>query len=382
MPNSRHTTASPPSSKARKTKTLRHGKTASVILDGPLSVLTKDSKIPIKDMESFVNRSTEERLKETEKKNGHIVRPMNAFMMYRSAYADRAKTLFDQNNHQVVSKATGQSWKLEPKEVQDHYRMLSEVERQNHAKAWPNYKFTPSKPGVGARKQKDSDFGSDDEITEQDPSDYDWTPSGPRKPRPQRGVSARKAVEAPRSGSPYPRVRTGCTNTSTPSEWSHGNARHALPVAFDGIHGVESRPQYYTQSVRQHMDGSQLIEDVHFEHMGYPSGQMLGLPPSITFPFADSRHDDPFGSDFHQPHPHAQFREAAPSRYEILDPRLQDFAYRSNGMFTEDGFAEYRDDMLAAHQADARQYPLAQQSVTDIFDDKGFQEWVQSENQQ
>src|SRR6185295_1153390 len=49
-------------------------------LDGPISVITKDSQIPICDIETYVNRTVEERHRETEncvKTPGRIKRPMN-----------------------------------------------------------------------------------------------------------------------------------------------------------------------------------------------------------------------------------------------------------------------------------------------------------------
>ncbi|RAH72075.1 HMG-box domain-containing protein [Aspergillus aculeatinus CBS 121060] len=115
-------------------------------VDKPLSELTKHlTHIPIKDMESWVHRSIETRRQEVAKKNGKIARPMNSFMLYRSAFAERAKEWFSQNNHQVVSEAAGDSWKLEPAEIRGKYEHLATVEKANHLKAHPGYKFSPAK---------------------------------------------------------------------------------------------------------------------------------------------------------------------------------------------------------------------------------------------
>ncbi|RAH86443.1 hypothetical protein BO86DRAFT_110526 [Aspergillus japonicus CBS 114.51] len=115
-------------------------------VDKPLSELTKHlTHIPIKDMESWVHRSVETRRQEVAKKNGKIARPMNSFMLYRSAFAERAKEWFSQNNHQVVSEAAGDSWKLEPAEIRGKYEHLATVEKTNHLKAHPGYKFSPAK---------------------------------------------------------------------------------------------------------------------------------------------------------------------------------------------------------------------------------------------
>lgn len=139
------------------------GKKGVPVIDQPLSVLTRDYNIPVRDMEAWVNRSVEERMREVEKKKGYISRPMNSFMLYRSAYADRVKQFCRENNHQVVSQVTGQSWPLEPQEIRTMYERYSAVERDNHAAAHPNYKFAPNKNGKKRERDNDNDSDSDGE---------------------------------------------------------------------------------------------------------------------------------------------------------------------------------------------------------------------------
>jgi hypothetical protein len=114
-------------------------------LDAPLSELTKSSSIPIKDTNAWVNRSIEERHAESARKLGKVPRPMNSFMLYRSAYAERTKQWFMQNNHQHVSKVSGRSWAMEPQEIRNQFDNWAKIERANHQLAFPNYKFSPSK---------------------------------------------------------------------------------------------------------------------------------------------------------------------------------------------------------------------------------------------
>ncbi|PYI12413.1 HMG box protein [Aspergillus sclerotiicarbonarius CBS 121057] len=124
----------------------KNRKETKIQLNGPLSEITKHlTHIPIGDMESLVNRPIEERHKAVAEKNGKVARPMNSFMLYRSAYAARIKHLFGQNNHQVVSEAAGNSWRLEPREIREKYELLASIEKSNHLKAHPGYKFSPSK---------------------------------------------------------------------------------------------------------------------------------------------------------------------------------------------------------------------------------------------
>ncbi|KAK1757589.1 hypothetical protein QBC47DRAFT_296234 [Echria macrotheca] len=121
-------------------------------LDKPMSELTQASQIPVADIESYVSRSVETRRREVEtgKNPGRVKRPMNAFMLYRKAYQQRAKEWASQHNHQIVSRVCGLSWPLEPEAIRQQFKDWADIERDNHQKAHPDYKFTPSKP----QKQK------------------------------------------------------------------------------------------------------------------------------------------------------------------------------------------------------------------------------------
>lgn len=119
-------------------------------LTAPLSELTKDYvDKEVRDMEKHVHRPTEVRLAEAKAK-GKIARPMNSFMLYRAAYAERTKFWCLQNNHQVVSAVSGESWPMEPASVREFYNELARIERINHQKAHPGYKFSPSKQQAAA----------------------------------------------------------------------------------------------------------------------------------------------------------------------------------------------------------------------------------------
>jgi HMG (high mobility group) box len=167
--DSPHASTARSSSPKRKPRKVAKEKANIPKLTAPLSVLTKDmTNVPVRDMEAWVQRSLEDRQKEAEKRKGYITRPMNSFMLYRSAYAERTKAWCSQNNHQVVSSVSGASWPLEPPEVREFYNNLAKIERHNHQLAHPNYKFSPAKPGTSNRKRK----GTDD-IEESD-VDGDW----------------------------------------------------------------------------------------------------------------------------------------------------------------------------------------------------------------
>ncbi|KAK6353739.1 hypothetical protein TWF730_008167 [Orbilia blumenaviensis] len=163
--NSGPGSAAKPSKKKRKSPTASKAEKPKVPkLDRPLSELTKDiSGLPVRDMEKWVHRSIEERRREVEKRDGHVARPMNSFMLYRSAFAERTKQWCLQNNHQVVSSVSGASWPLEPAWIREKYNELARIERINHQAAHPGYKFSPSKnqPPPPRRRKASPDEGDE-----------------------------------------------------------------------------------------------------------------------------------------------------------------------------------------------------------------------------
>lgn len=150
-----------------------------------MSQITLEVEVPVANIEEYVNRSSEVRRQEVEmgKNPGRIKRPMNAFMLYRKAYQLRAKEWASQHNHQVVSRVCGLSWPMEPEHIREQFKAWAETERDNHQKAHPDYKFTPSKPAAkpntGMKSPSQSHFNHSDGS---DLDDLDWTPAGPRAP--------------------------------------------------------------------------------------------------------------------------------------------------------------------------------------------------------
>ncbi|KAL1624008.1 hypothetical protein SLS56_007990 [Neofusicoccum ribis] len=268
----------PRASKPKKKAGENKNKVKTPKLTAPLSVLTKDyNNIPVRNMEEWVNRSAEQRKEEAAKRNGYITRPMNSFMLYRSAFAERTKIWCLQNNHQVVSSVSGESWPMEPPEVREHYNDLAKIERINHQNAHPDYKFSPSKTTPAAKKRKGT--YSDEEVSE--PSDLDdpdaeWNPSSRRS----RNKSHRRQPNFDDRG--FGPNHRG-VNKST---WEATNEGRPPPAAL-GI--ADMHHQYYQTTVHPH-GANPGIEDVRMhrmEHPGmrqqsaqmYPMGQsLLGLP--------------------------------------------------------------------------------------------------------
>jgi hypothetical protein len=118
---------------------------ATYELAAPISVLTAESDIPLKDMLAFADRSVTVRQAEA-KKFGKIPRPSNSFVCYRSAYADRVMKWASKNNHQNVSVITGSSWQIESETVRRFYMNCADIDKANHLKAFPGWKYTPKRP--------------------------------------------------------------------------------------------------------------------------------------------------------------------------------------------------------------------------------------------
>jgi hypothetical protein len=125
-----------------------------------MSETTKHSHVPIFDIDTYVHRSTEERRQEVV--SGKIKQPMNAFMLYRMAYQNRAKELCKQE-HSIsqVSQVCGNSWRLEPDHVRAQFTEWAKINRKNHYKAHPSYKFECSRRNkrnaVATKCERDGD---------------------------------------------------------------------------------------------------------------------------------------------------------------------------------------------------------------------------------
>ncbi|KAI0390580.1 hypothetical protein F5Y17DRAFT_53034 [Xylariaceae sp. FL0594] len=140
------------------------------------------------DIEAFVNRPASERMHES---TGRVARPLNAFMLYRKMFADAAHrriilmTQDDQDDksarkkkcmQQAMSQMLGESWRLEDEATKDKFREYAYVEKMNHDRAYPDYKYAPRRPGQAAgakRKAAAAVAKDDDEEVEDDEEEED-----------------------------------------------------------------------------------------------------------------------------------------------------------------------------------------------------------------
>lgn len=271
----------PRSTPGSGTKRVREKKLKSRKLSAPLSELTKDMDVPVRDMEAWVNRPVEERLEEAKKRKGYITRPMNSFMLYRSAYAERTKAWCAENNHQVVSSVSGESWPMEPAEIRNFYNGLAQQEKENHQAAHPEYKFSPAKPGFAGRKRKgtdDSDLESLGGFSDGDP-DADY---GPPTKRSKKRVGREAGFPAARTSHPTPIIASDAYELDAygnPISWSQEYAPRPLPQIVSQPHpyGV----QYYQPAIQQAymLPVEESPYAVHDPYADFEASQgLIGLP--------------------------------------------------------------------------------------------------------
>ncbi|KAF9960723.1 Casanova [Mortierella alpina] len=100
------------------------------------------SSVNYSNADSSVSRNVE-----SSSKPKKIPRPPNSFLIYRKEHAARYAGLVATE----LSTKLAQAWKKETPERRNHYAMLAEKAKQDHAIKYPNYKFTPMKRGTGKR---------------------------------------------------------------------------------------------------------------------------------------------------------------------------------------------------------------------------------------
>lgn len=347
---------------SRKAKAKKGDRQKIPKLNAPLSVLTKDlHDVPIKNMEAWVNRPVEDRRREVEKRNGYITRPMNSFMLYRSAFAERAKSWCLQNNHQIVSTVAGESWPLEPPEIRDLYNEYAKLERINHQNAHPTYKFSPSKTAIPAKRK--AEWSEDEEPSDSD--DAEWT-SGARRPPPPRPTKRlNRSISYPSNGigsDGFDGAFGPNTNGVNKSAWDMTNNRRPMPMltsmSQNDIHSHHLELGHYpvlrfTPSFPTDMYMTKLLD------MPNPLDQLQSNPMMVGLPGGN------VNDQFLEPHPNM----SASIDEERVDPAL--LAYGDNHSDIDQ--ASFQHGQTSVQEA------LAQHNLGDLLvfqtDDCDYQAW-------
>jgi hypothetical protein len=232
-------------------------------------------------MEAWVHRPIEVRRREVALKNGKISRPMNSFMLYRSAYTERTKRWCAQNNHQVVSRASGQSWPLEPPEIREKFEMLAIIERDNHQKAHPEYKFAPNKTQTLPRKKRSIEG---DDASDVEEAGFDIRSTSSPRPKRARSSGVDSRYES-RESTPFDSQGSVLSDSFSQSPWKINN-NHAIRPIPNFMSPPEQAfyfPQHGVQSsvMRSH------VEEAPFPKAGFSAGHystsatLAGLPGNI-----------------------------------------------------------------------------------------------------
>lgn len=77
-----------------------------------------------------------------------IPRPRNAFILFRQKYHQLVlDELTEAKTNPEVSRELGRRWRALSPEERDHWNGLAEEEKKNHARKYPNYRYTPRRNG-------------------------------------------------------------------------------------------------------------------------------------------------------------------------------------------------------------------------------------------
>lgn len=181
---------------------------------------------------------------------------------------------------------------METPDITEKFKAYYELEKENHAKAHPTYKFSPAKtsPNRKRRGTGDSDDEGDD-ASELGDIDSEYRPRGSRRSRP---------IKTPRTGTPtsYPgHPLPNLINTNyglmfnqnlgaNPSTWEFCNPGKPLPTAMSNPFDA----QYYQTTMYQRSPEVQDVLIRRAETQPTSSQALIGLP--------GGSHDELLGIDW------------------------------------------------------------------------------------
>lgn len=234
--------------------------------------MTRDYDVPVEDMEAWVSRPNEDRWKEVKgRPKNNIPRPMNSFMLYRRAYKERIKKWGQQgDNNQMISSVAGISWNMEPAPIKDYYTRIANLEKENHTKAFPDYKFTPNKNLQKRARDEDED------------SDPEWEGESVYGGKRRRGRTDRDVT---RSRSPTPGQLS----------WTGSPHYHGSPYPSNDPHMMPmSQHEYWTQAdayhtaynpyTRMQMAYAQPMHPLSYGPTSVPMSEQRYMSPPVGLP--------------------------------------------------------------------------------------------------
>lgn len=129
----------------------------------PASHISSSLSPVLSHLLSFPNRSSHSRKKE----EGHIPRPPNAFIVFRSCLWSNEDFRSLESDHRNVSRIAGERWRNLSDDEKEPFVQMAKEAKALHAKMYPNYKYSPSHRTVAGPKRKGR-RNSDEERTKCD----------------------------------------------------------------------------------------------------------------------------------------------------------------------------------------------------------------------
>ncbi|KIY50232.1 hypothetical protein FISHEDRAFT_57573 [Fistulina hepatica ATCC 64428] len=109
----------------------------------------------VDESSSTANRAPKRKVPHAKKKPaGHIKRPPNAFILFRSAFIKERVTSKTERNACKLSQIAAQAWKTINEQERDDWKEKERIAREEHARQHPNYSFRPQ-PAAGKRRIRD-----------------------------------------------------------------------------------------------------------------------------------------------------------------------------------------------------------------------------------
>lgn len=103
-------------------------------------------------------RSSRRQSHSRKKREGHIPRPPNAFMFFRSELWSKEKIKKTvERDHRQISRIAGQVWNEMSDEARKPFIEQALVAKEEHKKKYPDYKFSPVSKGKGGKRRSRED---------------------------------------------------------------------------------------------------------------------------------------------------------------------------------------------------------------------------------
>ncbi|KDQ54902.1 hypothetical protein JAAARDRAFT_196285 [Jaapia argillacea MUCL 33604] len=98
------------------------------------------------------------------RKEGHIPRPPNAFMIFRSWFWQKQKvTSTVERDHRHISRIAGICWNNMPLDEREPFKKMADEAKAAHCRKYPSYKYSPVYSRARPQKRKVKRDGLDDE---------------------------------------------------------------------------------------------------------------------------------------------------------------------------------------------------------------------------